>query len=541
MRQNGMRGYDLPVYAYSPSEEQRTGTRIRHPVAVVGAGLTGLTAACDLALRGIPAVVLDDDDTVGVRGLSSRGICYARRSLEIFDRLGIYPRIAEKGVTWTVGRVLSGDAALYSFDLQPEEGQKHPPFINLQQYYVEWFLVERFLELGVGALRWKNRVVDVRNGADHVELDVETPDGLYTVEAAYVLACDGANSVVRRKLGAAMSGETGDDRWCISDAVLSTEFPTERWTWIEAPFNENRGVWQHLMGDDVWRLDFQMAPDADPDEIVRPEVVERRLREMLGPDVDFELVWVGPYFYRNHVLDRFRHGRVFFLGDAAHLMSPFGARGGNSGIQDADNIGWKLALVLDARAPETLLDSYDTERRAAALHNVRTTARSARFMAPRGSAERAFRRAVLDLAKTFPFARAIVNAGRLSDAFDYSGSPLVRSGGTAAPNAPVIAPDGAPRFLLDTLGSRFVLLLFGEIDAPDAARLPLDVFAVRRTLADTPYPLLVDEYGLAFARYDIQASAAVLIRPDGHIAARLDANQVGNLAAVFATAGGGAV
>lgn len=199
----------------------------------------------------------------------------------------------------------------------------------------------------------------------------------------------------------------------------------ERWTWVNAPFNGGRAVWQHMMADNVWRLDYQLDPDTDADSVADPAIAAERVRAHLGPDVSFELVWVGPWAYRTQLLDRFRADRVLFAGDAAHVMSPFGARGGNSGIQDAENLGWKLALVLKGLATPSLLDSYDAERRAAAAENIRVTSRTARFLAPQSGFERKMRSALLELATEHPFARGIVNTGRLSVPNAYDPSDII--------------------------------------------------------------------------------------------------------------------
>ena len=316
---------------------------------IAGGGLAGLTLACDLALRGVRAVVLDEDDTVGVKGASSRGICYAQKSLEIFERLGIYERIRAKGITWSVGRTFSGADELYAFNLKDESFSEQPPFINLQQFYLEWYLVDRIVELGGTDLRWKSRVTAVRDEEEGVVVEVETPAGSYALEADWFIDATGANSRIRDAMGLEVNASRSTDRWCITDVRFKKPFPVERWTWVDAPFNEGRAVWQHLMADDVWRLDYQMAEDCDPEAISRPEVAGARLREQLGPGVEFEFVWIGPYQYRDHLLERFRVGRMLFIGDSAHVVSPFGARGGNNGIQDAANLGWKLALVLEGQ------------------------------------------------------------------------------------------------------------------------------------------------------------------------------------------------
>lgn len=470
--------YELPVYPFVEPAELK-GELGRHPVVIIGAGLTGLTLACDLSLRGIPAVVLDEDDTVGVRGAASRGICYAQKSLELFARLGIYERMAAKGVQWSVGRTFAGDAEVYSFDLKTlatHDASRQPPFINLQQFYVEWFLVDRIYELGVVDLRWRNRVEGLVPHADHVEVQVETPVGRYALETAFVVDCSGGHSPLPQALGVGVQSARVPDRWCISDVRFAAPPPVERWTWVEAPFNEGRAVWQHLMADGVWRLDYQMAPDADLDRVSSPQVVDERLRRQFGAEVQYELVWVGPYAYRSQCLERFRAGRVLFAGDAAHVMSPFGARGGNSGIQDAENLAWKLALVLQGRAPEALLDSYDAERRPAARHNIRTTERTTRFLSPASAAERLFRDAVLALARAYPFARALVNTGRLSTPMVYEASPLACSAAPCRPvqNVALRLPDGCTGdlvSLLQQVDGSLVAIVAGPVDAVLAARL----------------------------------------------------------------------
>ncbi|KWF37725.1 hypothetical protein WT56_03235 [Burkholderia pseudomultivorans] len=516
-------GYTLPVFPFHRPPEL-DGHRRRYRVVVVGAGLAGLTVAVDLAQHGIEVVVLDEDNTVGVRGASSRGICYAQRSLEIFARLGIVQRVIDKGVTWSVTKVLSGDDVLYEYDLADTHASEQPPFVNLQQFYIEWFLADRFAELGVGEIRWSNRVTGVAAHDDHVELTVSTPDGEYRLEADWVLDAEGASSFVRDALGLRVSGERTPDRWCITDVRVDTALPHERWTWVDAPFNDDRGVWQHLMADGVWRLDFQMDEHCDGAEVSRPDVAKARVRKMLG-DVPFELVWVGPYFYRTQLLDTFRHRRILFLGDAAHVKSPFGARGGNSGIQDADNLAWKLALVLRGDADESLLATYDEERRAAAIENIRVTQRSGRFMRPANDAERLFRRAVLSLARRHPFARALLNTGRLCTPHDYRGMSAFATEsndgvGASVPNL-ALCENGAPVSLM-TLAARANgrLLVFVDGNAPDAAALQAALGTLPVALHIVA-PDHIDGEPQTLAHLRIPRAGAVVIRPDSHLAARI--------------------
>lgn len=530
--------YELPVYPFVEPAELRGGLG-RHPVAIVGAGLTGLTLACDLALRGIPAVLLDEDDTVGVRGASSRGICYAQKSLEIFERVGIYARMLQKGIQWSVGRTYAGDDEVYSFDLRTQRAHnasEQPPFINLQQFYVEWFLVDRLYELGTVELRWKNRVVGIEPDDDEVRVEVETPRGRYRLRAAWLVDCSGAHSPLRDWTGVGVMSNRILDRWCISDVRFRQQPAAERWTWIEAPFNENRAVWQHLMADRVWRLDYQMPADCDPEAVSRPEVVADRLRRQFGADVDYELVWVGPYAYRSECLERFRAGRVLFAGDAAHVMSPFGARGGNSGVQDADNLGWKLAFVLAGVAPERLLDSYDEERRAAAHENIRITRRTTRFLSPPTARERLWRQAVIGLAREYPFARAFVDTGRLSSPTHYAASMLNAGAGGGRPvqNVALVLPDGSRGDLVTLLAQADGVLLglaFGEFDGRRAdeldaleSRYPVRFYAVQADEgATSTFPTVIDADGKLAQQTGAEAGALALLRPDLHLAGTLTA------------------
>jgi 3-(3-hydroxy-phenyl)propionate hydroxylase len=420
-------GYQLPTYPFVVPPEIATGQTLRHPVVIVGAGLAGLTAACDFAIRGIPAIVIDEDDTVGVRGASSRGICYAQKSLEIFRRLGIYDRIKAKGVQWSVGKTLAGQEVVYEFDLTQQSTHNlslQPPFINLQQFYLEWFLVDRINEIDVASIRWQSRVKSVVQMEGYVELEIETPAGIYRCQADWLIDASGLRSPIRQACGLKVEEAVGVDRWCISDVRFTDKKPVERWTWIEAPFNDGRAVWQHLMADDVWRLDYQMEADADPEHVSSPAVVADRLKRHLGDDVEFELVWVGPYAYKSHLLESFSLGRIFFAGDCAHVMSPFGARGGNSAIQDADNLVWKLTLVIEGQADEKILSSYSRERREGAQTNIQITNRTARYLSPRSTVEKMIRNATIELAKSFAFARSLVNTGRLSTANIYTDAPL---------------------------------------------------------------------------------------------------------------------
>ncbi|HDR9260002.1 FAD-dependent oxidoreductase [Burkholderia vietnamiensis] len=527
-----------------------------HPVIVVGAGPVGLAAAIDLAQRGVPVVLLDDDDTLST---GSRAICFAKRTLEIFDRLGCGERFVDKGVSWHVGKVFLQDEQLYAFDLLPEQGHARPAFVNLQQYYVEGYLAERAFELPNLEIRWKHKVTGVAQSAEHAALTVETPEGIETLRAQYVIAADGSRSPLRAAMGLESRGRTFKDRFLIADVKMKAEFPTERWFWFDPPFHRNQSVLLHRQPDNVWRIDFQLGWDADPVAEKQPERVIPRVRALLGPDAEFELEWVSVYTFRCQRMDTFRHGRVLFAGDAAHGVSPFGARGANSGVQDADNLAWKLQLVLDGRAPERLLDTYASEREFAADENIRNSTRSTDFITPKSAVSRVFRDATLKLARDCEFARRLVNSGRLSVPAVLTDSQLntpdragdafacaMRPGAVAA-DAPVRAQQ-ASGWLLRHLGDGFAGVLFGLPGDAGALAQALDGLAlpVRPVLivpaghaqAVPGVDVLEDVDGLAAQRYDAQPGTFYLLRPDQHVCARMRALDRHAIADALARASG---
>ncbi len=516
--------YEYRRFDYRTPPEVRGERATAAPVVIVGAGPVGLAAAIDLALHGVASVVLDDNDVVSV---GSRAICWAKRTLEIFDRLGVGERMVDKGVTWQVGRLFHRDREVYSFDLLPEPGHKMPAFINLQQYYVEAYLVDRARDFpDLIDLRWKNTVTAVEPHAGGARVTVDTPDGLYTLDTSYVLACDGARSPVRSMLGLDFAGRVFEERFLIADVEMKADFPSERWFWFEPPFHRGQSALLHKQPDTIYRIDLQLGWDADPDAEKDPERVTERIAAMVGHR-DFALDWVSVYTFQCRRLERFVHGPVVFAGDSAHIVSPFGARGGNGGIQDTDNLCWKLAAVVTGEAPASLLDSYDAERTFGADENIRNSSRSTTFMTPKSAAERQFRDAVLDLAADHEFARKLVNSGRLSLPCSLEGFPLQTPAapadgpavapGASCPDAPV--GNGADGWLLDRLGGRFSVLTV--TDDPSAARgVPNDLDqTVVATAGPVPTGCLADPQGLVAARYG--TGWHYLVRPDQHVAARV--------------------
>ena len=530
--------YTYPEFPYVQSAEQKSGKPVRHPVVVIGAGPIGLAAGLDFARRGIPTVIIDDNNTVSV---GSRAVCYAKRPLEFLDRLGCADRMVEKGISWKIGKVFFREKLSYQFDLLPESDHKMPAMINLQQYYLEEYLIEEIGRQPLAELRRKHKLISIKQKKDHAVLTVETPDGVFTMEATWVLACDGANSDTRKMVGGDFVGQFFQDRFLIADVVMKADFPTERWFWFDPPFHPNQSVLLHKQADDVWRIDFQLGWDADPVEERKPEKVIPRIKAMLGEGVAFDLEWVSVYQFACRRMQDFRVGRVLFAGDAAHQVSPFGARGANTGFQDIDNLGWKLKLVLDGAAPEKLLDTYTEERAYAADDNLLNSTRSTDFITPKSAMSRRYRNAVLELAEDNPGIRPLVNSGRLSTPTPYAASSLNTkdSGRWAGKMTPGTNCDDAPiklgrksGWLLNLLGDGFTVLTFGE--APDSTVTSGNVMAKVLTVGKD----IADAKGLVATRYDGKPGTTYLIRPDQHVAARWRTFDAKKIAAAIKRASG---
>lgn len=514
-----------PLPAGAPSEKAR--------VVIVGTGLVGLAQAIDLGQRGHDVVLLGRFDFIP---LGSKAICFSKRSLDILDRLGVGEQAVARGVVWNVGKVFWKEERepVYQFDMLPVKNQKNPGFINIQQYYLEDMLFERAMELPNIDIRWGHDVTAIVPRESGVGVDVSTTAGEYSIDAEWLIACDGNKSTIRDLMGLDFEGRVFEDNFLIADVKMKGARPSERWFWFDPPFNPGKSVLLHKQPDDVWRIDFQLGWNIDREACVRPENVDPLIRAMLGPDVEYEQEWYSVYTFQCRRMARFVHGRVLFAGDSAHLVSPFGARGCNGGFADIDNLGWKLDLILRGEADTALLETYNEEAITTADENILNSTRSTDFITPKSKVSTIFRDAVLELSSEVHFARGFVNSGRLSTAVCYPCSPLNTADGDdwqgkgVAPGSPALDAPFGEGWLLERLGGRFVLLCNGDPGFEVRGVEMIDC-------ADTGNNALLLE------RYALTPGAAALIRPDQYIAARWKAPTAGAVADALRRAKGGAL
>ena len=449
--------FHYQTYPFSIPPELTDSESKTHEVVVVGAGPVGLTLALALAKQGVPVVLLDESNQVSV---GSRAICFAKRSLEIFYKLGVAKSMVSKGVKWDVGRIFFKEEEIDRFDLSPEKFSKYPAFINLQQYYVEHFLIDAVLQEKNIDVRWLNTVSGIHQTAEGVTVTVETQAGKYDLNSKFLVAADGSRSKIRSLMGLEMSGERFEERFLIADFKMEADFPSERWFWFDPPFAPGQSILLHKQPDNLWRLDFKLGPNADPNVVHDKAFLTEKIKSVVG-DREFELDWCSIYSFSSKKLERFVHQNVIFVGDSAHVVSPFGARGANSGIEDADNLSWKLAAILQGQN-KNLLETYNAERAAAADQNIACTGQSNTFIAPQGEAATAIRNSILEKAKKGAEYKKQINCGRLSVPCVYGQYPESKEGNwknqKLEPGRAVIDCRIGTEYLIHKLGYHFTLL-----------------------------------------------------------------------------------
>lgn len=515
--------FNYPYFPFIRPPEM-DGRSNRYPVVIVGGGPVGVTAALELARQGIASVVLNDKSTVND---GSRAICLSRHSLEIFQRLGVDGPFIEKGLGWTRGRTYFRDQEIYRFEMPHSEHERFQPMYNLQQQYIEQFLIDKAQANELIELRWQQAVTNVTHNDEGVALEIATPEGNYSLQAEYLLAADGARSVVRKAFNLSLYGEAYEGRYVIADVRLRSDFPTERRAFFHSQALPDATILVHRQPNDIWRIDYQIGSDEDPDKAVEESSIRERVslivRDVLGESNDWELEWWSLYKAYTLALDDYRHGRVLFIGDSAHLVPIFGVRGLNNGLADAVNAGWKLAYVLKGHASETLLDSYSPERRGATLDVFANAGKSTRFMTPPSRGYRLMRDAALTLALVNDYASVFANPRQVTP-YTYAESLLTLDDDDTfaagpVPGAPLINRRlGEDDYLLDYLGQGFTLLYFNEADSVDP--LLRTKLATLNAHVGQVKLLTIPRQDEHLAAFDAETGTAYLVRPDGHVAAR---------------------
>lgn len=529
--------FSYPTFTAKPVPEH-SGRAVRHSVVIVGAGPIGLCAALSLARYGVKSVVLDRKTTFND---GSRAICIARPSMQILEQIGAVAPFLDKALGWRYGTSTYKGHEVYRLEMPHSDEEKYLPMYNLQQQYIEQFLHDAVACNPLIDMRWASEVTALSQDASGARIELTTPLGSYALEADYVLAADGARSAIRTSMGLRLKGENYEGRYVIADVRMAHDYPTERRAFFEPPSNPGGTVLVHKQPDDIWRIDYQLRDDENPEVAVEEGTIRARVGTILteiGHHGPWELEWWSIYTANTLCLDDYRHGRVFFIGDSAHIVPIFGVRGLNNGLADAFNIGWKLAYVLGGAAGSTLLDSYSPERRGATLDVFANASRSARFMTPPSRGAKLVREAVLSLAIGHEFARPFANPRQMQPYTYREGLPEIarmRDGeftsGPACGSACSNARIGEDRHLLELAGTGFSGIYFTNPVHPNFsaeladslsaldARFKLVVIAAGGPKSGG-LCTVVDRNGKIAQRFDAVPGTFYLLRPDLHVAGR---------------------
>ncbi|HEX9867962.1 MAG TPA: FAD-dependent monooxygenase [Candidatus Tectomicrobia bacterium] len=517
------------------------------PIVVIGNGPVGETAALLLARWGIPVMVLDGRPARDMIG--SKSICQQRDVLDVWEAVGVGRQLADEGVTWSVARTYYKNRELFSITLVDAGQSGFPPFVNISQSRTEEVLAAKMADNPIIEARWGHEVTTIEQGESGVSLTCTTVDGEVEVWAPYVVMAAGARAGnLRRQLGVGFPGQSYDDRFMICD--IRAKLPgweSERRFYFDPPWNPGRQVLIHPTPGSMFRIDWQVPKDVDLDEEERSGKLDARIRAIIGPDTDYTIVWKSLYSFHGRRAERMKVGRVFLAGDCAHIVAPFGARGLNSGVHDAENAAWKLAFVLRGWAPDALLQTYDTERLAAADENLEITETTMRFLVPQNEPELAYRLDVLERAVKDPEARRQVDSGRMYEPFWYIDSPLTTPNptrpfpgrpargqvppplpGVIIPDMPITDPEHSEVFRLRDIARDGILVLVADDVAPGDIQAfvgQLTAVPVRTVAMGTLTP-----NGSLAAILSAQPGNAWVIRPDCHIAAVVPAADRATLA-----------
>ncbi|MDS1270971.1 FAD-dependent monooxygenase [Lipingzhangella sp. LS1_29] len=558
------RSSDIVPPPASASASRNSASRV--PVLIVGAGPVGLSLALGLAAHQVPSRVVEthgrDDPALRV---GSRAICFQRDVLDILARLGVANRLLAEGVTWTTARTYyrEHEVRTVSFDPDPAAAtgaqpstRMLPPWINISQARVHEELLHAAERSPLVEVWDRHRFTELVQDDTGVTAQVIDPDGhQISLAAEYLVGADGARSAVRRSLGIDFPGDSFDDRFLICDIRADLPFPQERRFYFDPEWNPGRQVLVHQCPERTWRIDWQVPADYDLEAERDSGGLDQRIRKIVG-DRPYEVVWTSVYRFHQRCAERFRQGRVFLAGDAAHLFAPFGARGLNSGFQDADNLAWKLAAVhtgwrLDtvsqSEAAEAVLASYETERRSAAQENLRVTSATMRFLVPQNAEQRRYRQETLHRSVTDPQARARIDSGTLAEPHPYTDSPLTRPADIAAEPEPVapgaILPDAPCQLHRESHRLRYLLRGTFTLLLPDRRHADRHTDALSAAGPYTP-PVAVrcvselDPDGLLAQRLHLGPGCAYVVRPDAHVCAVVAEDDTAAVRAALARACG---
>lgn len=547
--------YDYQVF--KPWLPGAHGPQERKKVVIVGSGPAGMVTALELARHGVASVILESELQVSQ---GSRAIVFTRRSMEILQQVGVADRMTQTGLPWRCGNSYYRGQQVFRMEAPHDADDRFFPMLNIQQQYMEEYLLDACLANALIDFRWGNKVIQTEQQPDFVRLQVDTPQGPYALESDWVVAADGGRSEIRSAMGLHMEGASYEGFFVIADIRIDLPLPTERLAFFDPDWNPGNTILMHREPHGIWRVDYQLPPGETPEQALKPESLKQRIDAQLAmighAGVPWEMDWSSVYSARTLTLPDYVQGRVIFTGDAAHLLPIFGVRGANTAFQDAQSLAWHLAFVVRGLAAQRLLANHSQERVGAAREIIDEAGKSTRFMAPPSRGFRLLRDAVLSLSLTEEFVRPLYH-WRTSRPHEYTHSALNSSGddnalfttGPAHGAPPQNIRLGADDFLLDHLGGGFDLLYFtqaqsvpesilsvvGEIRARGVAVRVIAIGADQPVQgAERTFP---DPQGRFRQRYGIQASGgAYLLRPDQHICARWITLDAARLKAAFSAA-----
>jgi 2-polyprenyl-6-methoxyphenol hydroxylase-like FAD-dependent oxidoreductase len=477
-------------------------------VAIVGAGPVGLSVALGLARQGVRSVLLEREESTSDRS-KAPGIHI--RTREAFRRWGVEEAFRRAGTLLRELRVVdvTRRRALWHADLGVlDDEADRPGLLILEQGVTEDLLLAAVVGSGRCDVRFRTEAVGVQQGPEGVVVTGRRADAEVRVRARFAVGCDGASSFVRDALGWELRGHTYRLRPMLADVRVDDRRDALDWPRV---CNDAEGMTVALrLRPGRWRI-IDLSGGEGPDEVDEQEL-RRAVRRVLGPG-PFAVEWSNRFRMHRRAVERFREGRVILAGDAAHLHSPVGGQGMNGGIQDAENLAWKLSGALRGGDVDRLLDSYDEERRGVVVQDVsRVTDLLTRAFVQAPAAVRSLAFAATRASLRIPAARRL-GLRRLSMlALRTPPSPLLdaeeRAAGQRLPNPLLDRRDGPPVRLHDLLPAGFTLLALGDVPA---AVDPVAVDAV------VPVAAGADRRGLL--RHLLGAPAGwILVRPDGVVA-----------------------